>query len=69
MQTHMGEDEATDTTLRAYGDAVDMAVKAPTLLGIIVALVGITVIWAWRRFSGGTKQRPQVANVCRKATQ
>jgi hypothetical protein len=46
----MGEDEATDTTLRAYGDAVDMAVKAPTLLGIIVALVGITVIWAWRRF-------------------
>jgi len=51
----MSHDEAgTDATLGAYGDAVDLAVKAPTLAGIIVALVSIALVWAWRHLRART---------------
>jgi hypothetical protein len=45
----MNQDDAdTEAALGAYGDAVEMAVRVPTLTGVLFALVTITVVWAWR---------------------
>jgi uncharacterized membrane-anchored protein len=45
----MDQNEAdSEAALRGYGDAVDLAVKAPTLFGVIVGLVVVSVWWAWR---------------------
>jgi hypothetical protein len=38
-----------EIALGGYGDAVDLAVKVPTLPGIIVALISATVVFAWRQ--------------------
>jgi hypothetical protein len=47
----MGPNQAeSDADLGGYGDAVDMAVKVPTLSGFVVALVAGTLIWAWHQF-------------------
>jgi hypothetical protein len=46
----MGTSDEADTNaaLGGYGDAVDVAVKVPTLTGAIVALAAGTLVWAWR---------------------
>jgi hypothetical protein len=41
-------DADSEVALRGYGDAVDLAVRAPTLAGVIVALFVVSVWWAWR---------------------
>jgi hypothetical protein len=38
-----------EAALRDYGDAVDLAVKVPTLTGVVVALVAASFVWAWQR--------------------
>jgi hypothetical protein len=38
-----------ELALGSYGDAVDMAVKVPTLTGFLVALAAATFVWAWRQ--------------------
>jgi hypothetical protein len=39
----------SEVGLGEYGDAVDLAVKVPTLTGVIVALVIAALVWAWRK--------------------
>jgi hypothetical protein len=39
----------SEAGLGEYGDAVDMAIKVPTLAGVIVALFVVAIVWAWRR--------------------
>ena len=41
-------DADSEVALRGYGDAVDLAVRAPTLAGVIVALLVVSVWWACR---------------------
>jgi hypothetical protein len=48
MSTDQNEAD-TNAVLGGYGDAVDMAAKAPTLTGVLVALVAGSFVWAWQR--------------------
>jgi hypothetical protein len=41
-------DEIDASALGSYGDAVDMAVKVPTLTGVLIALAAATLVWSWR---------------------
>jgi hypothetical protein len=41
--------QSEDDGLSAYGDAFDLAARAPTLLGVVLAVVASAMVWAWRR--------------------
>jgi hypothetical protein len=48
------EDGGTDNdeaSLSAYGNAVDVIVRVPTLMGLAVGAFAAAVVWAWRRLS------------------
>jgi hypothetical protein len=42
--------DATGANLGAYGDVLDMAVKVPTVSGVLVALAVGTFVWVWNQF-------------------
>jgi hypothetical protein len=44
------DEAAIRARLGAYGDVVDMAVKVPTLSGVLVALAAGTFVWLWHHF-------------------
>jgi hypothetical protein len=46
MHHDVAESEAG---LGEYGDAVDMAIKVPTLSGVLVTLFVAALVWAWRK--------------------
>ena len=49
-------DHEAEAALGSYGDAVDMAVKVPTLSGVLVAFVLVSAAWAWRHLRGRAHQ-------------
>jgi hypothetical protein len=48
------DEAATRARLGAYGDVVDMAVKVPTLSGVLVALAAGTFVWVWHHIGRRT---------------
>jgi hypothetical protein len=43
-----GHDADDNEGLSAYGDAVDLAARVPTLMGALVAGIAAGLVYAWR---------------------
>ena len=37
-----------DASLSAYGDAVDVVARVPTLTGAVVAAIAVGLVWTWQ---------------------
>src|SRR4029453_18949708 len=55
------DEGATRARLGAYGDVVDMAVKVPTLSGVLVALPAGTLFWLCIPSDDGRSDRAKYA--------